>query len=372
MFENTIPIPVQVHGYVHIEDDLGNVYLDKSNAIHPANMGRVFARALANESNYWINRIAFGNGGTVVDAAYNITYKTPNDGLPPDAAGWKSCLYNETYSEYINESSILISSGVGAVPSSDPLAILNNMSGPGVVSVDQGLISQVVITCVLNPNEPLSQYPTDIVGNALNNVTEYTETPFTFDEIGLFTAGTTVIATPGTQSVNVSIKTATDPTGLLPDTTYIFDINVSGTIQHITIHTPLTGSGVGGQILYSDLIILLNVTIADATVSINDGTNMTYGYLKFTNDDVGVNANITLITPASPPDNWLFDGLNSFIGFLAPVNGTDGGVDNDLNNPTHEAQRMLTHLIFSPVLKAANRTFIIKYTLTISVARSEQ
>lgn len=370
MIDNTIP--VQVLGHVHIEDDLGNVHLDESNAIHPANIARVFARALANESNFWINRIAFGNGGTVVDSAYNITYKTPNDGLPPDSAGWRSRLYNETYYEYVDESSLLVSTGPGAVPSSDPLAVLNNTSGPGVVSIDQGLISQVLITCILNPDEPLSQYPTDIVGDGSGHITEYTETPFTFDEIGLFTAGTALSATPGTQSVNVGTKTATDITGLLANTTYVFNIEISGITQHITITTPLTGSGTSGEIIYSDLIILLNAAMTGATATINDGVNMTYGYLLITNNDTGSTANIALEDPLSPPNNWLFNELNSFVGFLAPEIGSGGGVDNDPNHPTNEAQRMLTHLIFSPVLKAANRTFIIKYTLTISVARSTQ
>ena len=35
---------------------------DQLNAIHPQNMARIFARALSNEHNYFINRVAFGNG----------------------------------------------------------------------------------------------------------------------------------------------------------------------------------------------------------------------------------------------------------------------------------------------------------------------
>lgn len=368
MIENTIP--VQVHGHGYIIDDLGEVHLDKTNAIHPANIARVLARALANESNFWINKIAFGNGGSVVDAAYNITYKTPNDGLPPDAAGWRSRLYNETYAEYVNESDITVSSGIGAVPGGDPLAVINSMSGPGVVSVDQGLLSQVVITCVLNPSEPLSQYPTDIIGSAVNNITEFTDTPFTFDEIALFTSGADLAATPGSQSVRVGTKTSTDNTGLLANTVYEFDIMVSGVSQHISIHTPLTGSGLAGEILYSDLILLLNNALVGATATINDGVHLTYGYLLFTNNDVGATANINIDLPLTPPTNWLFDGLNSFINLVTPVPGAAGGIDNDANTPANEASRMLTHLIFSPILKSSNRTFIVKYTLTISVARS--
>ena len=83
-------LPVQVKGHLKIEDDLGNVLVDKDNAIHPQNMARVFARALSNEHNYFINRIAFGNGGTTVDAAFTVTYRTPNDGQSPDVATWDS------------------------------------------------------------------------------------------------------------------------------------------------------------------------------------------------------------------------------------------------------------------------------------------
>ena len=57
-------LPIIVKGHLHIEDDLGNVLVDKDNAIHPQNMARVISRALANESNYFIKEIAFGNGGT--------------------------------------------------------------------------------------------------------------------------------------------------------------------------------------------------------------------------------------------------------------------------------------------------------------------
>ena len=37
---------VKVKGHLHIADDLGNVLVDKDNAVHPQNMSRVIARAL--------------------------------------------------------------------------------------------------------------------------------------------------------------------------------------------------------------------------------------------------------------------------------------------------------------------------------------
>ena len=93
---------ISVDGHARIVDDLGNVLLDKHNAVHPQNLARVFARSLSDENNYFINRIAFGNGGTIVDAAYTITYRTPNDGQSPDTATWDSRIYYETFSKIID------------------------------------------------------------------------------------------------------------------------------------------------------------------------------------------------------------------------------------------------------------------------------
>ena len=56
---------------------------------------------------------------------------------------------------------------------------------------------------------------------------------------------------------------------------------------------------------------------------------------------------------------------------IAPVNGVDAGVQNDPVNPGTEAERLLTHVIFSPIQKTADRTLSITYTLTVAVARSQ-
>lgn len=65
-------------------------------------------------------------------------------------------------------------------------------------------------------------------------------------------------------------------------------------------------------------------------------------------------------------------GLNPpTYNILVPsVNGAAQGVQNAPLDPTTERERLLAHLIFSPVLKAANRALTITYTLTISVART--
>ena len=424
MSKNTLSdtFGLAVTGHVLIKDDLGNTLLDQTNAVHPQNMARVFARALANENNYYINRIAFGNGGTSVNAAYVITYNPVNDGQPPDPNTWDSRLYHETYSEIINEGqdslNPLLGSdlgsadpntgvrpGGGAVPANDPPTILH-VSGPGVRSIETGLISSAVITCVLNASEPTGEYLTDVLGP-----TQATNTSFSFDEIGLYTSGEQAIASGGYQEVQVGNSTATDITGLPPNKTYSFQIAVDGGVpQTVAFTVPAPGgSGAAGAVLYGDLVKALitgqatwNVVVngspvigssflgSTASVTItNDGTfdpsiaaTQTYGFLTFKSGSTGPSSQISLTAYVGPagagttlsPYN-LFDPINglnppSGSSLVASVVGANAGVQNDPVNPTTERERLLTHLIFSPVLKSANRTLTITYTLAISVART--
>ena len=143
-------LPLDVKGHVQITDDLGNVLLDQDNAVHPQNIARVIARSLSNEDNYRIHRIAYGNGGTTVTVAQEIQYEAPNDGQAPDVSTWDSRLHNETYSEIIDESNVLVGTdpiGGGADPTGDPASV-EHTSGPGVRSNELGLVSEVIITSV--------------------------------------------------------------------------------------------------------------------------------------------------------------------------------------------------------------------------------
>lgn len=78
---------VSLEGHVLIKDvDSGEVLLDKRNAINFQNFAFVIANLLANkldgQNGYFIEKLAFGYGGTVIDANGNITYKTPKiDGV---------------------------------------------------------------------------------------------------------------------------------------------------------------------------------------------------------------------------------------------------------------------------------------------------
>lgn len=360
-------LPVEVKGHLTIRDSVDGIVLDKDNAIHPRNMARIISRALANENNSHIDRIAFGNGGTVVDAAYQITYNPPNDGQSPDPAGWESRLYNETYSELIDESNVNIGTGDGADPSGDPTSV-EHVSGPGVRSNELGLTSEVVIEVVLNPGEPSGQYDTDN-----QNPVENTESDFTFDEIGLFTAGLPANETAGSQSVNVNNKTATDVTGLAPSFTYKFKIAVDGgALQNISITTPSSGSGSSGEILFADVIPLINAQVVGVVASISDGVNQTYGKIKFTSESTGTSSAVLIedLGAGNYQSDFLFSNIVGFASIEAPSAGQDAGIQNDPTTFTRERERLLTHIIFSPVLKSANRTLTITYTLTVAVARS--
>ena len=395
---------LKVDGHVFIQDDLGKVYLDKHNAVHPQNMARIIARALSNESNAHIHRIAFGNGGTVTDAAFTTTYNTPNDGQPPDVRTWDSRLYNETYSEIIDEGNLTINPllgtdpgsagpnvgnrpGGGADPSDDPASI-PHVSGPGVRSNDLGLTSEVVITSVLNPGEP--------TGQSLNDTTVTdTESSFTFDEIGLYTTGSPAIDSNGYHDIDVGNRTANDDSGLFNGQTYSFNVTIDGGIaETIEFTTPLTGgSGSGGEILYGDICEAINTGDSNwnvawggtsplpgsgTSISITNNTlafgtiagAQTFGFLRIISGTSGAGSSV-LIEPGASND--LIAALNPPSGgtIQVAVDGEDAGVQNNPTNADTERERLLTHLIFSPILKSANRVMTITYTLTISVARTQ-
>lgn len=387
-------LPLNITGHVKIEDDLGQVLVDKFNAVHPQNMSRVIARALSNENNYRIHRIAFGNGGTEIDAAFTITFKTPNDGQPPDTQTWESRLYNETYSEIIDDSNTLLlgtdpgsagprvgtRAGGGAKPENDP-ATVEHVSGPGTRSRELGLTSEVVVVAVLNPTEPAGQLNNDQTPNNINST-------FTFDEIGLYTLGQPARDSAGIQDVDVSDKTSTDQTLLLSTQPYDFEITIDGGTPTIITLTPPSDNPTYGELCEALNNATSGVGLAwqvsgplpgGATVSITDTTFGTYpsieglqtfGFLRFTSGTSGAISSVRLVPGGAGTPIDLFTNLPGLIVTPA-ADGSDKGVQNNAINSATEQERLLTHLVFSPVLKAANRTLTITYTLTISVARTQ-
>jgi hypothetical protein len=150
-----------ITGHVRVVDkNTSEVLLDDFNAVHPQNMARVFSRALANEPNAQIFKIALGNGGTNIQPDFTIQY------LPPNIVGVNSTLYNETYSEIVDDGD----SGLGVGNS----VVSSAAESPSIASI-------VTVTCEIASDEP--------AGQALSEGEETNpEAPFMFDELGLFSA----------------------------------------------------------------------------------------------------------------------------------------------------------------------------------------
>jgi hypothetical protein len=384
-------LSINVKGHVLISDtNTGEVLLDKDNAIHPQNMSRIIARALSNEPNAIIKRMAFGNGATQTDIVGNIIFKTPNDGTE---SGWESRLYNETYSEIVDEADInfgtdpgsadgsSIRTGGGAKPEDDPL-------GGGVTSVEVGKKSNIVIRIFLNEDEPFGQLPNDAPVPSL----EEDERCFVFDEIGLYSPGKQARDTPGYTNVNVDNKTSEDYLTLAINTNYTMNLEVDGVTYNTTIRTPASGSGPMGQLTYGDLCEGINTaswTAAAFASPVNDYVYVfitdrsgglypsitaaqSYGFLTFQSKTTGALSSVDLLCD-SLTVNELFSSLtggNCANCNIGTIFGDSAGVANDVINPSNERERLLTHIIFSPILKSKSRALTIEYTLTVSVGQT--
>lgn len=383
-------LPVSVDGHLLItEEDTGKVLVDKHNAIHPQNMARILARGLANEDNSVIHRIAFGNGGTFVDAAGSTVFRPPNDGF--NGAGWESRLYNETYAEVVDEDDSAFGedpgsagpdntrTGGGASPADDP-------SGGGVESEEVGEKSNVVITVVLNENEPSGQLSSNSPAPTLTD----DEDTFLFDEIGLYSPGKPAIATSGSSSIDVGNKTSEDDSGVTGGAVYDLQVVVDGTTYTSQITVPVSGTGTGGAITYGDICEGINsglwVTGGDAIENfayffITDRSGGVYptisgaesfGFFTVQSQTTGSSSTVSLVCDSGNSSDLTYVLANNVCA-NANVNTTTGsaaGVINDSSTPANERERLLTHVIFNPILKSAESTIRIVYTLTVSVARS--
>jgi hypothetical protein len=324
-----------VKGHVRIEDDLGNVLLDKDNAIHPQNMARAIARGLAAESNYWIHRIAFGNGGTEVNAARQITYREPNDGIS-DGRGYQSELYNETYSEIVDENNI-------------------NSELNTVTSIEIGTISQVITSVTLDPDQPASQPPSDNL-----SPTEATDGAFTFDEVALYTSGLPQSPTSGYQDVDVGNKEASNLAGLTPSGLYSFWVRIDSedSIDDQEVKIAAVPS-VGGTVTFQDVIDAINASslgsVAVAEMSGDSSDSITYGKFRIRSLSTGETSTVFILDvgekPLTPGYSHLFTNMQGYQGLDVAVPGSNAGVQDNVTSPTTEQERLLTHLIFSPINK---------------------
>jgi hypothetical protein len=379
---------VGVKGHVNITENFpngtSNVLFDGYNAVHPQNMARIIARALAHEPNSYIWRLALGDGGAGWAADGSVIIKPPITGT--DGSGWESRLYNETYSEIVDDTSPLVGTdpgsadannvrpGGGADPSSDP-------APDSVVSQEVGTKSNVIVTMYLNENEPSGQNAssTDPINGAAND--------FIFNELGLYSSGLQARDSSGYSSVNVGNKLSTDISVLTVNTSYNIQMNVDGITYNAVIRTPASGTGPSGALTYGDICEGINggtwILSGDPInnyvyVFITDESNgsypsilnaQSYGYLNFQSRTAGSTSTVALsCTSGAAADffNNLVSGICGNVNYVV-VPGANAGVANDPVTPTNERERLLTHLTFSPLTKAANSQIVITYTLTVSV-----
>jgi hypothetical protein len=147
-----------IQGFLKIYDPTsGEVFVDKKNAIHYENISICMANTLANRNTGYIYKMAFGNGGSAVDATGVITY------LPPNTTGQNASLYNETYSKVVDDNS-----AADTDPANNYLTVVHTS---GQVYTD------IITTCLLDYGEPSGQQAFD---NSTNFNGEYV-----FDELGL-------------------------------------------------------------------------------------------------------------------------------------------------------------------------------------------
>jgi hypothetical protein len=225
---------ISIDGHVLIKDLKTNtILLDSHNAIHSQNMARVIARALAHEENSYIWRVGLGNGGTTYSVDGSIIFKSPNDGS--DGSGWESRLYNETYSEIVDDTSSLVGTDPGSADANNirpggGASPLDDPTPNSVVSQEVGTKSNVIITMYLNENEPASE---------LASMNDQSQNPadlyFDFNELGIFSGTKQARDFSGYSSVNVGNKKASDVSTLATNTQYNMALNIDG-LDHYHVH----------------------------------------------------------------------------------------------------------------------------------------
>jgi hypothetical protein len=156
-------LKTHIDGHVRITDNLGNVLLDKCNAIHPGNMAVAIARGLSNADNSQVFYLKLGNQGTYVDSNQQIVFRTPN------TTGSTATLYNPTYSEVVDGASSSV--GVG---NSVTFTQISNTTN-----------TRVIVTCIISADEAVSRSS----DTSDSSTTVDSESDYFFDELGLFTYG---------------------------------------------------------------------------------------------------------------------------------------------------------------------------------------
>jgi len=148
---------IGMNGHILIRDkETGEEIINKRNAIHYGNMANIVANALNNQSQSYIHYMAFGNGGTSVDTAGKVIYKSPRVSESFEAS---ADLYSRSYNK-------VISAGASD-PTTDKIEVISGSS-----------FTDLKITCTLGYAEPSDQ---DLFDSSTTNEGDYI-----FDELALY------------------------------------------------------------------------------------------------------------------------------------------------------------------------------------------
>ncbi len=153
-----------VTGHLKISDpNSGEIFVEKSNAIHFGNISNSMSLALEGNDTGHITFMAFGSGGTSIDSSGNISYRSPNTSNLQDASAEP---YQTTFWESLADTGNSIATVVGTSNFSD-----------------------LTSTVLIGFGEPDNSSP-EFTQSAVDTATT-TNDIYTFDELALFT-GTTM------------------------------------------------------------------------------------------------------------------------------------------------------------------------------------
>jgi hypothetical protein len=145
---------IGMNGHILIRDkETGEEIVNKRNAIHYGNMANIIANALNSEGSSKLHFMAFGNGGTSVDTAGKVVYKSPRVSESFEAS---ADLYSRSYNKIIS-----------ANTATDKIEVVAGSS-----------FTDLKITCTLGYAEPSDQ---DLFDSSTDNDGSYV-----FDELALF------------------------------------------------------------------------------------------------------------------------------------------------------------------------------------------
>lgn len=158
---------ISIDGHCLIKDaDTGEVLLDKHNAINFQNFAYAVANLLANKTqsgnNFYVAKMAFGYGGSIVDANGNVAYRDPK------VDGANGGLYNP-------------------LMGSDSNPYKKAVTSIDVIDAESNPYSDITVKVILDYDEPGND---PVLDNAQNS-----ETPgdWVIDEIALMTDADTFL-----------------------------------------------------------------------------------------------------------------------------------------------------------------------------------